>query len=269
MADSTSALGRRTVGFYARATFAHIRSIVEYPADFWVMFASGSMWQILQFAFLSVLFANVPAVEGWGFHEMLLLGSFLTLSGSLTAVLFDGLWSLGGFVIKGDIDYRITRPAPVILQVASAQMGMQGFGEMALGTAMLVYGWVGAGLSPLWIPVALFLIACGVVIQAALVAVACGLNFWVKGVVSVFGLMLSDLQGSAMRMPLGLFPVTVRLVATFLVPVAFVNFIPVEILTGRAPAWWIAGPPLVAVLTAGLAALVYRLGLRSYDSAGH
>src|SRR5690606_14035897 len=112
---------------------------------------------------------------------------FLTLTGGTTAMLCDGVWSIGSMVIKGEIDYRITRPAPVIVQVASTHVGMQAFGEVTLGAAMFVYGWIGAGLSPALIPVALLLLACGLVIGMALMPAMCAVNFWVKGTASLFG----------------------------------------------------------------------------------
>ncbi|THV38533.1 ABC transporter permease [Glycomyces buryatensis] len=256
-------------GVYRRSIVAQLRAIVEYPADFWIMAASGAFWQILQFAFLSVLFSQVPVLAGWAFPEMLMLAGFLGLAAGANALLSDGAWSTGSMVIKGDMDYRITRPAPVLIQVASAHIGMQGVGEFALGTAMLVYGWIAAGVSPAFIPAAVLFVACAAAINLGLVTAACGANFWIKGTGSYIAFLLVDLQGKTMSMPLKIFPFGVKAFVTFVVPLAFVNFVPVEVLTGRASTWWIVGPPLAAVFSIGLAALVYRAGLRAYDSAGH
>ena len=55
----------------------------------------------------------------------------------------------------------------------------------------------------------------------------------------------------------------------FVVPVAFVNFVPVAVMTGHMSGRWLIGMPLIAIASLGLAAGVYRLGLRAYDSAGH
>jgi len=73
----------------------------------------------------------------------------------------------------------------------------------------------------------------------------------------------------AMKLPLGVFPVAVRIVSLFIVPVAFINVVPVAVFTGHMSAWWLVGVPLAAVAAVALAAGVYRLGLRAYDSAGH
>ncbi|THV30654.1 ABC transporter permease [Glycomyces paridis] len=262
--------GARHVGaVYTRAIVAQIRSITEYPADFWVMASAGVMWNVLQFAFLTVLFATVPDVAGWRYHEMLMLSGLFTVASGSTALLCDGVWSTGQMVLKGEIDYRITRPAPVVVQVATTHIGMQGFGEVAFGLVMLAYGWIGAGLGLAPVPIGLLAIACAVTIECALVTLFCAVNFWIKGPMSNFAFMLIDLQSNAMVLPLGLFPIGVRLLTMFVIPVAFVNFVPVAVLTGHLSAAWLVGTPLAA-LACVLAALgVYRLGLRSYDSSGH
>jgi ABC-2 type transport system permease protein len=260
---------RHVGGVYGRSLVAQIRAITEYPGDFWVMASAGVMWNVLQLAFLTVLFATVPDVAGWGYHEMVMLSGLLSMAAGSTALLCDGVWSTGQMVLKGEIDYRITRPAPVVVQVATTHIGMQGFGEVGFGLLMIVYGWIGAGLGAAAVPVGILALVCAVVIECALVTVFCAVNFWIKGPMSPFAFMLIDLQHSAMNLPLGLFPGGVRIVTMFVVPVAFVNFVPVAVLTGHLSAWWLIGTPLAALAAVLAAVGVYRLGLRSYDSSGH
>lgn len=269
LALKRSVPARHVFAIYWRSLAAQIRSVFEYPADFWVMASAGAIWNILQFAFLAVLFATVPDVAGWGFHEMLLLSGLLSVAGGANALFADGVWSTGSFVIKGDIDYRITRPAPVVVQVASSHLGLQAFGEILLGLAMFGYGWFGAGLGLAWLPIGVLALVCAGIIQCALVTALCAVNFWVKGPMSIFAFLMIDLQGNSMRLPLGIFPVAVRIVALFVVPVAFVNFVPIAVMTGHLSGWWLIGTPLTALVSLLLAAGVYRLGLRAYDSAGH
>ncbi|GAA1663958.1 ABC-2 family transporter protein [Glycomyces endophyticus] len=270
MADLSSRLTARHVGgVYGRSLIAQIRAITEYPGDFWVMASAGVMWNVLQFAFLTVLFATVPDVAGWRYHEMLMLSGLLTVAAGSTALLCDGVWSTGQMVLKGEIDYRMTRPAPVVVQVATTHIGMQGFGEVGFGLVMAAYGWIGAGMGLAALPVGVLGVACAIVIECALITALCAVNFWIKGPMSNFAFVLIDLQHNAMTMPLGLFPVAVKIVTMTVVPVAFVNFVPVAVLTGHLSAAWLVGPPLAAAASVLAALGVYRLGLRSYDSSGH
>ncbi|WP_026930575.1 ABC transporter permease [Glycomyces tenuis] len=260
---------RHAFDVYRRSLGAHFRSMLEYPADFWVMASTGTVWQFIQFGFLAILFANVNAVGGWGYHEMLVLAGFLSIAAAMNAIFWDGMWSLGKQVINGGMDYLVTRPAPVASQLGASHVGMQAFGEVTLGLAMLVYGWVGAGVGLAMIPVAAGLLVVAVVIEIALLTAANAANFWVKGHSPVVAFMLVDMQGEVMRFPLSMFPIAVRLLLTFGLPFAFASFIPVQILTGRISAWWLLGPPVAAVAAVALAVWVFRAGLRAYDSSGH
>ncbi|WP_335987400.1 ABC transporter permease [Glycomyces sp. MUSA5-2] len=260
---------RHAFGVYRRSIGAYLRSIGEYPADFWVMAVAGTFWQIMLFAFLTILFGNVSTIDGWGYHEMLVLAGFLATSWSSTALFWDGVWDTGKMVVEGDIDYRITRPAPVLVQVGSKHVGMQVFGEATLGVVMLAIGWTGAGLGWSAVPVGLLLMVCAIVIQASLLTIANAANFWMKGRSPVIAFMVTELQNEAMRFPLTIFPAAVRLVLTFGLPLAFASFIPAQILTGRLDPWWIATAPVAAGISAAVAVWVFRMGLRAYDSAGH
>ncbi|GAA1663951.1 ABC transporter permease [Glycomyces endophyticus] len=260
---------RHAFGVYRRSIGAYLRSIAEYPADFWVMAVSGTFWQIMLFAFLTILFGNVSTIDGWGYHEMLVLAGFLATSWSSTALLWDGIWDTGKMIVEGDMDYRITRPAPVLVQVGSKHVGMQVFGEATLGLVMLGIGWTGAGLGLGAVPTGLFLLLCAIVIQASLLTIANAANFWMKGRTPIIAFMVTELQNEAMRFPLTIFPAAVRLVLTFGLPLAFASFVPAQILTGRLDAWWLLAPPIAAAASAAVAVWVFRMGLRAYDSAGH
>lgn len=266
---ASAAPARHAAGVYRRSIGAYLRSIAEYPADFWVMALSGTFWQIMLFAFLSILFDNVKAIAGWDYHQMLVLAGFLAVSWGSTALFWDGIWDTGKLIVEGDMDYRLTRPAPVLIQVASKHVGMQVFGEVTLGLVMIAVGWIGAGISAALIPLALFLLLCAAVIQASLLTIANAMNFWVKGRTPVVAFMLAEVQNEAMRFPLTIFPAAVRIIFTFGLPLAFASFIPVQIVTGKLDPWWILAPPLAAAATALLAVLTFRAGVKAYDSAGH
>ncbi|WP_026923021.1 ABC transporter permease [Glycomyces arizonensis] len=260
---------RHAFAVYRRSLGAHFRSMLEYPADFWVMASTGTVWSCIQFGFVTILFANVNAIGGWGYHEMLVLAGFLTVAASTNAIFWDGMWGLGRQIINGGMDYLIIRPAPVASQLGASHVGMQAFGEITLGLTMLVYGWVGAGLSAAMIPVAIVMLASAVVIEIALLTAANAANFWIKGHSPVVAFMLLDMQTEVMRFPLTMFPFAVRLLLTFGLPVAFASFIPVQVLTGRLSAGWLIGPPVAAAAAVAFAVWVFRAGLRAYDSSGH
>ncbi|MCD0444884.1 ABC transporter permease [Glycomyces sp. A-F 0318] len=245
--------------------------MMEYPGDFWIMAVSGLMLQAMNFGFLAVLFTRIDTVAGWSYHEMLVLSGFISVVMALVEGGWDGVWTIGRMVVEGDLDYRITRPAPVSVQIGSSAIGMQAFGNLTAGLAMAAYGWIGAGIGfdPVTLAVAVPLFASAVAIQASYLTILNGLGFWLKGRYGSFAYAAVQLQHSVGRYPMSIYPAAIRAAFTVGLPFAFVNFIPAQILTGRVPLAWAVLPPIAAAALVGLSALVLRLGLRSYDSAGH
>jgi ABC-2 type transport system permease protein len=260
---------RRTASVYARLIAAQFRSITEYPADFWTMVSVALIQQAAQIAFIAVIFAQVTTIDGWGFPEMLLLIGFMVLTDSVTEVGWDGMWTVGRKIIDGGLDYAVVRPAPVMMQIGASAIGMQSAANLTTGATMIVIGWSGAGIALSMIPAAVLLFGCAVVVQLTVITIMNCINFWLKGPSPVFAWLTAQTQESATRFPLTIYPRAVRAFLTWAVPLAFVNFIPVQILTGVLPTWWLAIPPVVALVLFGVAVLVARAGLARYESAGH
>jgi ABC-2 type transport system permease protein len=262
---------RHAFTVYLRTLRAHLQSMMEYPGDFWIMVGAGVLTQAMGFGFLSVLFSRIDSVGGWGFHEMLLLSGFMAVSLGLVELGWDGVWTTGRQIVDGDLDYLITRPAPMTVQIASTSIGMQAFGNFTAGLAMAVYGWIGSGIGfhPLTLALGAILFASAVIVQAAFTTILNYLGFWLKGRYGSFAYAAVQVQLAIARYPLTLYPVAIRLAVTFGLPFAFVNFVPAQVLTGRLPLAWATAPPIAALALAALTALMLRRGLRAYESAGH
>jgi ABC-2 type transport system permease protein len=260
---------RHTVASYLRQIGAQIRAVTEYPADFWTMAVTGVLNLAVQVGFISVVFATVQSLGGWGFHAMLMLTGFIVLADAVTEVGWEGIWSLGHRIVTGDIDYRITRPLPVMLQVGAGAIGMQASSKAVVGAVMLGVGWSGAGVSAAMAPAALLLFVCAVAVQAAVMTSLCCVAFWMRGPSVPIAFLGSTVQEEATRFPLQIYPRVVRAALTWVLPFAFVNFIPVSILTGDLPSWWLAFPPPMAAALIAVTTLIARAGLSRYESAGH
>jgi len=90
-----------------------------------------------------------------------------------------------------------------------------------------------------------------------------------KGPAVSFAYLGSQVQENATRFPLQIYPRAVRGILTWAVPFAFVNFIPVSILNGDLPSWWLVFPPLMAAALIAVTTVIARAGLARYESAGH
>ena len=72
---------------------------------------------------------------------------------------------------------------------------------------------------------------------------------------------------AAGRWPVTVYPQWLRLILTFLVPVAFAVTVPAEALTGRLTVLTLLGALALTVLLAVLARFVWRRGVKAYSGA--
>src|SRR5215211_6983351 len=96
-----------TLFMYRRSLGAHLRSLLEYETDFWVLVAAGVMFQSLNLLFLSAVFNHVPALNGWSYPESVLLMGMWGIIGGLSPLFFEGAWSLSWRINHGELDYQL------------------------------------------------------------------------------------------------------------------------------------------------------------------
>src|SRR5262245_1488030 len=138
MVDRLRAL-RRGFTLYRRNLGAVFRSVLEYSADFWILIVAGIITQSLGLVFLTVVMARVPHINGWAFPEGVLIYALPGLSSSIVPVGADGIWQLASMIHNGQLDYKLTRPYPPMLQVMSGWVGFNGVGDTTASALMLAW----------------------------------------------------------------------------------------------------------------------------------
>lgn len=256
---------------YRRSLGAHVRASLEYEADFWILVFGVGLSQCVGLVFIGAVFAKVPHINGWGLWEVVLMYSMMTIGQGCSELFAEGSWDLPMLVNRGELDRMLVRPYPVILQVCSFRLGMNAFGTLAVGIALLVTAL--ARLHVHWTParaaIALLVFASALVVKVSLTVIANASAFWLRGTISTFAAG-ADQLGDLTRYPLTIYGVGLRAFLSTAVPFAFVGFFPAAWVLGHGQSAW-AGllTPLAAAYCATVAVLAFRSGLRRYDSSGN
>ena len=111
---------------------------------------------------------------------------------------------------------------------------------------------------------ALMLLAGGAIIYSFLLAMA-AMSFWF-GRIASFLMIFSDLYEAA-RWPIGIYPGWLRMLLTFVVPVAIAVTVPAEALVGRLTGDRVMLALGVAAGALAAARFVWTRGLRHYSGA--
>lgn len=251
-----------------------IRSSMAYPASF-VMTALGNLaGSGLDFVVILLMFSQTPQLGGFSIVEVAFLYGTSSTAFGLADLTMGSTEKLGRRVRDGTLDTLLVRPAPVLAQVAADRFALRQLGRVTQGA--LVLGWSIARLDLRWTPVDVLLLALslvsGAVIFAAVFIAGASFQFWANDA--------SQVQNSVtyggttlLQYPPTVYGRELLRGVTFVVPLAFVNWMPALRILGRPdplglPGWVDFASPAVAALSCALAWLVWRVALRSYRSTG-
>ncbi|MGH9275281.1 MAG: ABC transporter permease [Acidimicrobiales bacterium] len=269
MAEAMASLGvwRRLVG-------ARIRADWQYRTSFFLFLASQTAIACMDLAVVAAIFHQVDSLAGWSGMEVALLFGLSGVSFGLADILISQVEEASRHIKAGTFDLFLLRPQSTLLQLSAAEFALRRLGRTLQPLVVLAVALVAAPIEWRVETVALLpvTILCGAVIFGSVWVVTSSISFWTvesQEVANAF-----TYGGSlATHYPIDLLSLWLRRVVTFLVPLAFVAYLPAARLLGRpeplglpsAVAW---GSPLVAAASALVARAVWSLAVRHHRSTG-
>ncbi|MFD9600702.1 ABC transporter permease [Streptomyces sp. NPDC057908] len=251
-----------------------LRSTMAYRASF-AMTAFGN-FAVTAFDFVAILlmFQHVDALGGYTLPEIALLYGASGTAFGLADLVMGSMDRLGRRVRDGTLDTLLVRPVPVLAQVAADRFALRRMGRITQGVLVLGYALVtlDIGWTPLKVAMLPLMLLSGAAIFAAVFVAGAAFQFVAQDA--------SEVQNSftyggntLLQYPPSIFAKDLVRGVTFVVPLAFVNWLPALYVLGRdyplgLPDWVAFLPPVVAGLCWLLAGLAWRSGLRAYRSTG-
>ncbi|WP_190129011.1 ABC transporter permease [Streptomyces mashuensis] len=251
-----------------------IRSALAYRASFLMMAAGNFAATALDFVAIYLMFRHVDALGGFTLPEVALLYGTTSTSFGLTDLVLGNMDRVGRRVRDGTMDTLLVRPVPVLAHVAADRFALHRLGRLGQGLLLLV--WSLSRVDVHWTPVTVLLVPLmllsGSLIFAA-VFVAGGAFQFRAGDASEVQNAFTYGGTTLLQYPPTVFAQDLVRGVTFVVPLAFVNWLPALRLLGRddplgLPGWADFASPAVALACCALAGLAWRAGLRGYRSTG-
>ncbi|CAM5526386.1 ABC transporter permease [Streptomyces pilosus] len=251
-----------------------IRSTMAYRASFVLTVVGNLLLTGLDFVTILLMFSQVDALGGWTLPEVALLYGLSVTAFGIAQLAFGSVAALGGRVRDGSFDTLLVRPVPVLAQVAADRFALRRVGRALQGVVVL--GWALVAVEADWTVARVLLVpvtvVCGAVIFASLFVAGGAFQFWAQDAAEVQNAFTYG-GTTLLQYPPTVFGRDLVRGVTFVLPLAFVNWVPAAYLLGRPyplglPDGAAFAGPLVAVVCVLPAAAVWRLGLRSYRSTG-
>lgn len=260
----------RSFNLFVSLSILQLKIKLEYPSDFILQLLAVTIRQGVWLAFISVLFTNLPHIKGWGYWDIIFLYGLATIPLGLNELFLDGSWELPYLIRNGEFDKVLIRPFNPIFQVFSHANNIHGLGNVAVGMVAMV--WAAPHLHTNWAAwKILFLVMTmisGTVIYASITLSTASLAFWIGDLGFSAPLLVNQVADYA-RFPLSLYPPIVSGLLTWVLPFAFVGFLPMTFILGYQKTWVALGVPAAACTSLLTAYLVFNCGLNRYESTGH
>jgi ABC-2 type transport system permease protein len=256
-----------TVGMWVRSTMA-------YRTSFLIMLAVSFATTFLDFAAIMIMFSHVDELGGFSLPEVAFLYGTSCVAFGLADLLLGQFERIGRRVRDGTMDVLLTRPVPVLSQVAADRFALRRLGRICQGT--LVLGWSLLRLDLDWslgkALLTVSMVVCGGVIFGCVFVLGGAFQFWAQDATEVQSAFTYG-GTTLLQYPPTVFGKDLVRGVTFVVPLAFVNWLPALRVLGRddplgLPGWVDFAAPAVALLCCALAGAAWRAGLRAYRSTG-
>ena len=222
-----------------------------------------------------VLIDRFQRIGTWSPFEVLLLVAMADFSyGIANFFVRNSFRSLSEDVRTGDFDEFLIRPMSPLVYYVSKRVEFYDLNHVIFNGVVLVFVFYKLQVSftvlkVFWLVV---FVAGATVIQTSFIVITTVLSFWLVKAETFSYFVVNSSSGFA-NYPISIYPKAIQMLLTVALPWAFINFYPALYLLGKQE--FLMFHPIVQFLTPAVAAvmlaialLLWRLGLRKYQSTG-
>ncbi|MFF8693466.1 ABC transporter permease [Streptomyces sp. NPDC015144] len=251
-----------------------LRSTMAYRASFAMAALGNFAATAFDFVTILLMFTHVDRLGGYGLSEIALLYGASGTAFGLADLLMGSMDRLGRRVRDGTLDTLLVRPVPVLAQVAADRFALRRLGRVLQGALVLGYGLatVDVEWTVLKVAVVPLMLLGGAGLFGALFVAGAAFQFVANDASQVQNSFTYG-GNALLQYPPSIFAKELVRGVVFVVPLAFVNWLPALYVLGRPlpvglPGWVAFLSPVVAAGCCLLAGLAWRAGLRAYRSTG-
>src|SRR5450432_183955 len=262
------ALLRRYAGLFRVQLAMSALTAMQYRADFVVRGLIAILWMGVTLVPLLVVFGVRKTVAGWSFPESLVVVAWFTLLRAvLEGAVSPSLTAVVEHVRHGTLDFVLLKPADAQFLVSTAKIEPWHLVDVVGAFAIFVYAFskIGRWPSLLNLGTGLAFLGLAIIILYSIWILVVSASFWVIKVDN-----LSYLFGSlfdAARWPITVFRGALRVVFTFVFPIALLTTYPAMALLGRLDLKTAIAALAGGLAFAAIARRVWRRALALYTSA--
>ncbi len=254
---------------YWKFFMMEFKSQMQYRVSFLLTTLGQFLTAFTMFFGIKFLFGRISEVDDFTYGQVLLCFSVIMMSFSIGELAGGGLAGFSGLLREGGLDRILVRPRSVIGQVIMPNMDFSRIGLLVQGAVVLGIAIPASGVHWTW-PKMLVLgmmIVCGSVVFFSLFLLIAALSFFTIQPLECLNILTYGMRQFG-QYPFSVYGKTVLRLLTFVVPLALVQYYPLLCLLDRGEGIRYGLSPLVSLLFLIPVCVLYRIGLRNYQSTG-
>jgi len=240
---------------------------LEYRANLLIDFIGSLLGFGSGLVVIYAMFSHARAIGGWSLPEAIaLFGVFMIFEAFIEVFLYPNLGKLPDYVRTGNMDFMLLKPLSSQFLVSFRYFNIWRAPDAIVGSALLGYGMLQTGgMAPLSLGLAAIMLLAGAVTTYAIWCMLTTTAFWWVRVSNVMELFNAFFVAG--RFPVTAFPTWVRVILTFIVPIAFITTVPASAAVGRLDWPMALGSLAIAAGFLLLSHLFWSRAVASYTSA--
>ncbi len=246
-----------------------IRSKMQYKKSFFMYSLGSFLVSFNVFVGILFMFCRFSKVRGFTYSEVLLCYSIVLTAFSLAEIFARGFDTFPKMVRTGSFDRLLLRPRSIVLQVLGSQFEITRFGRLLQAVLLLGYGIWKSDVR--WnfekAVTVVFMIAGGTALFSGFFVIYASLSFFTLEGLEFMNIFTNGLKEYG-KYPMGIYGKGLLWIMTFLIPFALVQYYPLLYLLERRSGIGHIFLPLAAGLFLIPCYLLWRYGVRHYQSSG-
>jgi ABC-2 type transport system permease protein len=237
----------------------NLQNAMEYRASF--LMQSGFMFlnDIIWVLFWLIFFNKFNSINSWAFNDIMIMYVVITIAWGTCGVFFGNFRYLAEIIRDGQLDFYLALPKNELTHVLISRMKYDSFGDLVFGIVLAIIF-----LPLIKFPLALILIALSIIILLSFAIILGSLSFFIGSGAEVANQGLMGALSFA-SYPFNVFSGWTKFILLIIIPAGFISGIPVELLKNFDPLWF-GAMILFAAIFFTLALIIFRIGLKRYES---
>ncbi len=249
-----------------------VRAALAYPASFWMMAGSQFTIGLLDFVGIWIMFHTVDALGGFELAEIAFLYGATAFGLGVADLVAGQVERLGGLIRMGRLDTMLVKPLPLLTQVCADEFALRRVARITQAVVVLGVASYWVSWTPAKVGLTIVMLVSGAVIFLSIFVIFGCIQFWTIDANEVANAFTYG-GNTVNQYPMTVYPKEVVTGLTFLMPLAFVNWYPALYVLDRTdpygfPEWLRFSSPVAALVLVAVTSVVWRAGVRHYESTG-